>query len=133
MKTLVMLYLIYLSWGTVGQGRVSFLEMARYLRRSKTQTKNDLLKLANDGLVDVIEFYSDAGAKKYFVQLSSNGDDFLMQNFDAAVLQYHEHVAMVIADIHAARNSVPYAPKKMSKKEIAAISAGQLIMEFDND
>jgi len=133
MKTLVMLYLIYLSWGTVGQGRVSFLEMSRYLRRSKTQTKNDLLKLADDGLIEIITLYSDAGAKKYFAQLSHTGDEFLMQNFDAAVLQYHEHVAMVIADIQAASSQAPYSPKKMSKKTIAAIQAGQLSVEFDDD
>lgn len=129
MKTLVMLYMIYLSWGTVGAGRVSFLEMARYLRRSKTQTKNDLLKLASDGLVDVVALYSDAGAKKYFAQLTEKGDEFLMNNFDAAVLQYHEHVAMVIADIQARDNGTEFAPKKMSKKAIEATLAGQLKLE----
>lgn len=127
MKTLVMMYLIYLSWGTVGQGRVSFLEMARYLRRSKTQTKNDLLKLADDGLVEIITLYSDAGAKKYFVQLSSEGDDYLMQNFDAAILQYHEHVAMVIQEIQSTPR--PYEPAKLTKKELKAIASGQMKME----
>lgn len=133
MKTLVMLYLLYLSWGTVGQGRVSFLEMARYLRRSKTQTKNDLLKLASDGLVDVMALYSDAGAKKYYVQLSDVGDAYLMQNFDAAILQYHEHVAMVIADIQAANKGNIYAPKRMNKKELAAIAAGQIALDLGDD
>src|SRR5688572_17233411 len=125
MKTLVMLYLIYLSWGTVGQGRVSFLEMARYLRRSKTQTKNDLLKLASDGLVEIITLYSDAGAKKYFAQLSPQGDDYLMQNFDAAILQYHEHVASVIADIQERNAGAQYTPTKLSKKAIEAAINGQ--------
>jgi len=129
MKTLVMLYLIYLSWGTVGQGRVSFLEMARYLRRSKTQTKNDLLKLARDGLVDVTMFYSDAGAKKYFAQLSPQGDDYLMRNFDAAILQYHEHVASIIAEINERNAGLQHAPKKLSKKSIEAALNGQLKME----
>jgi hypothetical protein len=129
MKTLLMLYMIYLSWGTVGQGRVSFLEMSRYLRRSKTQTKNDLLKLASDGLVDIITLYSDAGAKKHFVQLTSFGDDYLMLNFDAAQLQYHEHVMFVISEIQLAASQAEYVPKRMGKKEIKAIQAGQQKLE----
>lgn len=129
MNTLLILYLIYLSWGTVGQGRVSFLEMARYLRKSKSGVKNDLIYLASEGLVEIITMISDAGAKKYFVQLSAKGDDYLMQNFDSAVLKYHEHVAMVIQEVKEASKLLPYEPRKMTRKEAKQIAAGQIKME----
>lgn len=129
MNTLLVLYLIYLSWGTVGQGRVSILEMARYLRRSKTQTRNDLFALADSGLVEVITLYSDAGAKKYFAQMTSLGDDFLMERFDAAIDVYHQHVAETILSIKERAKDSVFEPKRMSKKERAAIEAGQIKME----
>lgn len=129
MKTLLVLYLIYLSWGTSGAGRVSFLEMSRYLRRSKTQTKIDMLFLAKEGLVDVIALFSDAGAKKYFVQLTPKGDDYLMQNFDVAIDMYHLHVAESVLVMNEKMKDSSYEPKKMSKKEIEAINAGQMKME----
>ena len=115
--------------GTVGQGRVSFLEMSRYLRRSKSQTKKDLLYLANEGLIDVIALFSDAGAKKYYVSLTDVGDEYLMQNFDAAIAEYHLHVAEVINAIRAEVSNAPFTPKRMSKKQISAAQTGQLKME----
>ena len=129
MKTLLVLYLIYLSWGTSGAGRVSFLEMSRYLRRSKSQTKSDMLFLAKSGLVDVVALFSDKGAKKYFVQLSETGEDYLMQNFDAAIDMYHLHVAETILSIQEASKEANYEPRKVSKKELEAINAGQMKME----
>lgn len=129
MNTLLILYLIYLSWGTVGQGRVSFLEMSRYLRKSKSGVKNDLIYLASEGLVEIITMISDAGAKKYFVQLSAKGDDYLMQNFEAAMLKYHEHVAMVINEVKEQSKLSTYEPRKMSRKEAKAIASGQQKLE----
>ena len=129
MNTLLILYLIYLSWGTVGQGRVSILEMSRYLRRSKSQTRSDLFSLADSGLVEIITLYSDAGAKKYFVQLTSLGDDFLMQRFDAAIDVYHQHVAETVLAMKERAKESEFSPKRMSKKERAAIAAGQMKME----
>lgn len=129
MNTLLILYLIYLSWGTVGQGRVSFLEMARYLRKSKSGTKNDLVFLASEGLIEIITLISDAGAKKYFAQLSPKGDDYLMQNFDAAVEKYHLHVAETILAINAERKNAEFEPRKMSRKEAKAIASGQMKLE----
>ena len=129
MKTLLILYLIYLSWGTVGQGRVSFLEMARYLRKSKSGVKNDLMYLASEGLVEIITMISDAGAKKYFVQLSPKGDEYLMQNFDAAILKYREHVAMILSEVKEQSKLSPHEPRKMSRKEAKAIASGQQKLE----
>jgi len=125
MNTLLILYLIYLSWGTVGQGRVSILEMSRYTRKSKTATRDLLFQLANENLVEIIELISNGGQKKYFVQLSSQGDDYLMLNFDAAINAYHQHVAETILVIKARTAESPYEPRKMSKREMAQIAAGQ--------
>jgi len=125
MNTLLIMYLVYLSWGTVGQGRVSILEMARYLRKSKTATRDNMFQLANEGLLEIIELISDGGQKKYFVQLSSKGDDYLMLNFDAATDAYHHHVAETILAMKAAMNERPFEPRKMTKKELLAIQHGQ--------
>lgn len=117
--------MIYLSWGTVGQGRVSILEMARYMRRSKTQMRDDLFVMADNGLVDIVTLYSDKGAKKHFVQLSDDGDAYLMLNFDAAIAQYHQHVAETILIISERSKTASYDVKKLSKKEREAIASGQ--------
>jgi len=125
MNILLVLYLIYLSWGTAGQGRVSLLEMSRYLRCSKTHMRNTALKLANDGLLEIIETFTDAGSKKLYLQLSDVGDDFLMQNFDAAIDTYHKHVAETVLLINERAKAATHAPRKLSKKELAQIAAGQ--------
>jgi len=125
MNTLLILYLVYLSWGTVGQGRVSILEMARYLRKSKTATRDLMVTLANEGLLEMIELISDGGQKKYFVQLSSIGDDYLMLHFDAAIDAYHHHVAETILAMKAAMNDRDFEPRKMTKKELLALQHGQ--------
>jgi len=125
MNTLLILYLIYLSWGTVGQGRVSILEMARYLRKSKTATRDLMFVLSKEGLVDIVELISDGGQKKYFVQLSTEGDIYLMSNFDAAIDAYHHHVAEAILAMKAAMNERPFEPRKLTKKELLAMEHGQ--------
>lgn len=125
MKTLVILYMIYLSWGTAGQGYVSILEMSRYLRRSKTQMRSDLFFLADNGLVEIERRFSDAGAQKLFVCLSDAGDEYLMQNFEAATSEYHKHVAETIALINDAAKEASHAPRKLSRKERQQIAAGQ--------
>lgn len=125
MNTLLVLYLIYLSWGTAGQGRVSILEMARYLRISKTNCRKRMFGLADDNMVEVIETFSDAGSKKLYVSLSEHGTNFLMENFDASQAAYHLHVAETILAIKAKYNDSEYTPRKLSKRERDALAAGQ--------
>lgn len=125
MNTLLYLYLIYLSWGTAGQGRVSILEMARYLRLSKTETRSRMFEMAKHDYVDIIETISNRGSKKLYLQLADAGQDFLMQNYDAAIDAYHLHVAETVEAIKARYKEGEFAPKKLSKKQIAAIEAGQ--------
>jgi hypothetical protein len=125
MNILLILYLVYLSWGTVGQGRVSILELSRYLRISKTEARNRAFKLAQLGHLEIVETFSDRGSKKLYVQLAPQGDDFLMRNFDAAVDTYHQHVAETILIVRQRTRELNYEPRKMSKKEIDQIAAGQ--------
>jgi hypothetical protein len=125
MNILLILYLVYLSWGTAGQGRVSLLEMSRYLRCSKTQMRKTAFRLADDGLLEIVKTITDAGSEKLYLQMSTQGDDFLMLNFDAAIDTYHKHVAETILAINARAKEASHAPRKISKKERAAIEAGQ--------
>jgi len=125
MNTLLILYLIYLSWGTEGQGRVSLLEMSRYLRCSKQHMRNQAFKLADTGLIEIIEVFTEAGSKKLYLQLSNIGHDFLMQNFDAAIDAHHAHVAETILVIQARAKEAQFFPRKLSKKQRQAIEAGQ--------
>ena len=125
MKTLVILYMIYLSWGTAGQGRLSILELSRYLRRSKSQMRNDILYLAKEGLLEITRLYSDAGSEKLMVQLSAAGGNFLMERFDAAMLEYQKHVAETIEIINMRTRVGASHPQKLSRKQIEAINAGQ--------
>lgn len=125
MNTLLILYLVYLSWGTAGQGRVSFLEMSRYLRCSKTHMRKVAFELADSGFIEVIETRSVAGSRKLYLQLSEAGDDFLMKSFDSAQAAYQEHVARTIEAIKARYQESEYAPKTLTKKQREAIAAGQ--------
>jgi len=125
MNTLLILYLLYLCWGTVGQGRESILAMSRYLRVSKTTMRNWAFLLAEQGLIEIEIFYSDKGSEKLMLSLSEKGEDFLMQRFDAAALVYHEHVARTIELINERSKTALHEPKKLTKKQRDAIVAGQ--------
>lgn len=125
MNTLLYLYLIYLSWGGEGQGRVSILEMARYLRISKTEARSRMFELAKMDYVEVIETYSDKGSKKLYLELAQAGQDLLMENYDAAIDAYHLYVAETVEAIKARNKEKMSTPKKLSKKQLAQIEAGQ--------
>jgi hypothetical protein len=126
MKTLVLLYFLYLEIGGAGQGKVTILAIARYMRLSKTAMKKMLVEVAEMGLVDVVEKYGAGDYKKYLISLSADGQGYLDRNFDAAITEYRKHVAETIALINE-RNSgkYPNTEKRMSKKQAAAIIAGQ--------
>lgn len=125
MNTLLILYLVYLSWGTAGQGRVSFLEMSRYLRNSKTDVRNKAFKLADDGLLEIIETVSAKGSRKLFMSLTDVGNQYLLDNFEAAQGQYHIHVAATIEAIAARHKGDLLTPRPMTKKQRQALLDGQ--------
>jgi DNA-binding MarR family transcriptional regulator len=121
-KELVLLYYLYLAWGSVGQGKVSILELSRWMRKSKTQMKEDIFKLADMGLIDLHVVQS--AQKKYFVSLSVAGQTHLSDNHKEAYQAYRLHVAETISLIKQ-RGYSDKQPQRLSKKEIRAIAAGQ--------
>ncbi|MCI0554992.1 MAG: hypothetical protein L0287_28930 [Anaerolineae bacterium] len=84
-----------------------------------------MLNMAKSNYVEVVMLFSEAGAKKYFVSLTAEGEDFLMRNFDAATDAYHQHVAETILAMQSKMKERPYQPRPLSKREIAAIALGQ--------
>lgn len=125
MNTLLILYFVYLSWGTAGQGRVSLLDMSRWLRCSKTHIRKVAFGMADEGLLEIVETLSERGSKKLYMQLSDAGNNFLMLNFDSAHAAYHEHIARTIEAMKARYREAEYAPKRLTKKQRDAIEAGQ--------
>jgi len=121
-KELVLLYYLYLAWGSVGQGRVSILELARWMRKSKTQMREDIFKLAEMNLIDV--HVVQTAQKKYFVSLSTAGQTHLDDNHKEAYQAYRLHVAETIALIKE-RGYSSKESRHLSKKEIRSIAAGQ--------
>ena len=125
MKTLVLLYFLYLELGGVGQGKATILTLSRYMRLSKSAMKTMLEKVSELGLINVYEEYGGGDYKRYKVSINNAGQEYLDNNWNAAQAQYQQHVAETIALIKE-RNSGKYASdKKLSKKQQAAILAGQ--------
>lgn len=125
MKTLVLLYFLYLELGSVGQGKVTILVASRYMRLSKSGMKNMLEKVADMGYINVYEEFGGGDYKRYKIALSVKGQEYLDENWDEARAQYHQHVAETIFLIKE-KNSGKYAEyRKLSKKEVAALEAGQ--------
>jgi hypothetical protein len=125
MKTLVLLYMLYLELGGVGQGKVTILAISRYMRLSKTAMKEMLEKVAEIGLINVYEEYGNGNYKRYKVSINHAGQDYLNENWDAAMIEYQRHVAETV-ELMRERNSGKYpTDKKLSKKAQAQILAGQ--------
>jgi len=126
MNTLVLLYFLYLEIGGVGQGKATLLTLSRYMRRSKSQMKIDLLPLVESGLVKVYEEYGGGDYKRYKVALSNEGQAHLDANWEAAMAAYQLHVAQTIALIkERASGKYENTEKRLSKKQAAALLAGQ--------
>jgi len=106
----------------VGQGKVSILELARWMRKSKTQMREDIFKLAEMNLIDV--HVVQTAQKKYFVSLSTAGQTHLDDNHKEAYQAYRLHVAETIALIKE-RGYSSKESRHLSKKEIRSIAAGQ--------
>jgi hypothetical protein len=125
MKTLVLLYLLYLELGGVGQGKVTILALSRYMRLSKSGMKDMLEKVSELGLINVYEEFGGGDYKRYKVSINNAGQAHLDNNWEAAQAQYRVHVAETLALINE-RNSGKYpSDKKLSKKAQAQLLAGQ--------
>jgi len=126
MNTLVLLYFLYLELGGVGQGKVTILTLSRYMRRSKSQMKIDLVPLAESGLIKVYEEFGGGDYMRYKIALSPQGQEHLDSNWQAAQTAYQLHVAQTI-ELIKERNSgkYPNTEKRLSKKQAAQLLAGQ--------
>jgi len=125
MKTLVLLYMLYLELGGAGQGKVTILTLSRYMRLSKSAMKTMLEKVSELGLINVYEEFGGGDYKRYKVAINNAGQEYLDNNWQAAQAEYAIHVAQTLALINE-RNSGKYpSDKKLSKKQQAAILAGQ--------
>lgn len=126
MNTLVLLYFLYLEIGGAGQGKATILTLSRYMRRSKSQMKIDLMPLVESGFIKVYEEYGGGDYKRYKVALSAQGEQHLYDNWDAAMSAYQLHVAQTI-ELIKERNlgKYPNTEKRVSKKQAAALLAGQ--------
>lgn len=125
MNTLVLLYFLYLELGGVGQGKVTILAIARYMRLSKSGMKNMLEKVSELGYINVYEEYGGGNYKKYKVSINNSGQEYLDLNWTAAQEAYKKHVAETIM-LMQEKNSGKYAPdKKLTKAQMKQIAAGQ--------
>lgn len=126
MKTLVLLYFLYLELGGVGQGKATILALSRYMRLSKSAMKTMLEKVSELGLINVYEEFGGGDYKRYKVALNSAGQEYLDNNWNAAQTEYQRHVAETIM-LMKERASGKYvnSDKKLSKKQQAQILAGQ--------
>jgi len=117
MKTLVLLYMLYLELGGVGQGKITILALSRYMRMSKSSMKDMLEKVSELGLINVYEEFGAGDYKRYKIALNNAGQAHLDENWKAAQVEYRRHVSETI-ELMKERNSGKYpSDKKLSKKQ----------------
>lgn len=124
MEELVVLYFIDLTYGGVGQGRVSRADLARWFRVSKPTVVKFMDKMVADGLVNEHEIGSMKSTGfivKY--SLTVEGKNWLDDNFPTAYELYRIQVAKIIAAIEAQKPEPEY--RKLTEKEKRQIEAGQ--------
>jgi DNA-binding MarR family transcriptional regulator len=124
LETLTILYFVYLAYGCgrVG-GKVSILDVARWMRVSKTTMKKQLDKMVEDGLLGKQEHWKNGRAYRWDYWLTDVGQAYLDNHSEAAYQAYRLHVAKTIAAIK--RQEAPAEAVPMSKKNVAAENAGQ--------
>lgn len=123
-EELIILYFIDLTFGSVGQGRVTRNDLAKWLLKSKPTVARIMDKMEENGLVtkhDVSALVGHGFIVKYSMTLS--GKKYLDDNFASAYEAYRIHVARVIAAITAKTPEPEY--RKLTAKEKRQIEAGQ--------
>jgi len=124
MEILVVLYFIDLTFGAVGQGKVTRSDLATWFRVSKTKVAEDMEKMIETGLVKKHEI-SSLKSTGFIVKYSMTvlGKNYLDYNYDSAYQLYRIQVAKVIAAIEAVKPSPEY--RKLGAKEKRQLDAGQ--------
>jgi len=124
MEILVVLYFIDLTFGSVGQGRVSVHDLARWFRVSKPTVVKFVAKMIESGLVSQHRISAKTGngfVIKY--SMTREGKELLHKHYDAAYDLYRIQVAKILAAIEACKETPEY--RKLSAYEKRQIEAGQ--------
>lgn len=119
MENLIILYFIYLSSGTIGQGKVSILDIARWMRTTKPTVKKRLDELVGIGYLQSSIKYSNGKPYRWDYSVTDKGEVYLDSVLDEAYQAYKIHVAKTIEAIKASSKSTEIAPitKKQAKQE----------------
>jgi len=131
MEVLVVLYFIDLTVASVGEGKVSVLDLAKWFMVSKPTVVSFVAKMIENGLVShhIISAKTGNGfIVKYSITLK--GKQHLDNNYDAAYDLYRIQVAKVIAAIQSRKPAEEYY--RLTAKEKRQIDAGQRDM-FGNE
>lgn len=123
MENLIILYFVYLSIGTVGQGRVSILDVARWMRTTKPTVKKRLDALVAKGYLECKIQYSNGKPYRWHYSLTDAGQEYLDSVHKEAYHAYRIHVAKTIEAIKASSKQTETLPA--IKRQIAAEKAGQ--------
>lgn len=124
MEELVVLYFIDLTFGSVGQGRVSRNDLSRWFRVSKPTVAKFMDVMVEKGLVNMHEVGSmktNGFIIKY--SLTVQGKAWLDDNYPSAYELYRIQVAKILAAIEAKKPEPEY--RKLTAAEKRQIDAGQ--------
>jgi len=124
MEILVVLYFIDLTLGSVGQGKVSVNDLARWFRVSKPTVVKFVTKMIEARLVNQHRISAKTGngfILKYSMTVA--GKELLDNHYDAAYDLYRIQVAKILAAIEADREPVEY--RTLTAKEKRQLEAGQ--------
>jgi predicted ArsR family transcriptional regulator len=123
MENLIILYFAYLAIGTVGQGRVSILDVARWMRTTKPTVKKRLDTLVEKEYLECKIRYSNGKPYQWLYSLTPSGQEYLDSVHQEAYYAYRIHVAKTIEAIKASKKQAETLPP--TNKQIAAEKAGQ--------
>lgn len=123
MENLIILYFVYLSSGASGAGRVSILDIARWMRTTKPTVKKRLDEMVEKELLECDTVYSNGKPYKWKYSMTDLGQEYLDSVRDEAYHAYRIHVAKTIQAIKASGNPTEIAP--LTKRQARAEKAGQ--------
>lgn len=123
MENLIILYFVYLAIGTAGQGKVSILDVARWMRTTKPTVKKRLDTLVDREYLNCKVTYSNGKPYRWMYSLTDAGQEYLDSVHQEAYHAYRIHVANTIEAIKASSKQTETLPA--TKRQIAAEKSGQ--------
>lgn len=124
MENLVIMYFIYLGWGCGrAGGKVSILDVARWMRQAKPTIKKKLDAMVDDGILGREIQYKNGREYRWNYWLTDVGQVYLDNHSQEAYQAYRIQVAKVIEAIKASGTPSEFQP--MSKKNARQEAAGQ--------